>query len=187
MIEHPGPALPDRELPVEKKKPSYLVGAVVGAASGVVALDLYVRINSLFLGSAAQVASAYVSGDMPTVQALLMTGAAVGAIAGVVRTAVDRRWGAQKNTITKVGVDTAAGFVAAPMITIGKCIVFPMAAELWNELHPIVQTLACSAAGGLSATALAPVGIAAATAARLANQYLEIRLGDNQGSNAARN
>jgi hypothetical protein len=43
-----------------------------------------------------------ISGDVSTDQALLMTGAAVGAIAGVIRTAVDRRWGVQKDTITKV-------------------------------------------------------------------------------------
>jgi hypothetical protein len=162
---------PNRELAVVGQKPSYLVGVAAGAAAGAVALDLYVRINPLFLGSAAQVATAYISGDIPTVQTLLMTGAAVGAIAGVIRTAVDRRWGVQKDTITKVAIDTATGFSAAPMATIAKCMVFPIASELWNKLPFIAQTLTCSAIGGLTATVIAPVGIAASTAARLANQY----------------
>ena len=160
---------PNRELAVAQRS-SYLVGAAAGAVAGAVALNLYVR----SVGFAAEVASACISGDVTTIESLLMTGATIGAIAGVIRTAVDRRWDAQKNTITKVAIDTATGFVAAPMATIGKCMVsplFPQAPELWKEHSHTAQKLICSAIGGLTVTVIAPVGIVASTAARLANQY----------------
>jgi hypothetical protein len=57
------------------------------------------------------------------------------------------------------------------MATVAKCMIFPMASELWKQLPFIAQTLTCSAIGGLTATVIAPVGIAVSSAARLANQY----------------
>lgn len=155
-----------------QKKPSYLVGAVAGAAAGAIAMDLYTRINPLFFGTAAELASAYIIKDVPTVQNLLLMGGIVGGVAGVVRTAVDRHFGIKQEKKSNIILDISSGVIAAPLPAIGKCMFFPAFAGFWKDIPFIFHALTCSAVGGLSAMALTPVSIAASTAARLANQHL---------------
>lgn len=158
---------PKKELTVAGHNSPYLIGAVAGATAGAIAFDLYARLDPLSFGFAAQVASAYIW----NAEIMPLTGAAVGAIAGVIRTAVDRRWGVQTETIANLAIDTTTGFIAAPIVTLGKCIVFPIASDFCKELPLITRTLTCSAIGGATAIVLGPVAIAASTAARLTNQY----------------
>lgn len=155
-----------------QNKPSYLVGMSAGAAAGAVAMVAYTKINPLWFGTFAELAVMYMmeshkTEELPNNTTLLVAGAIVGAGAGAVRTAVDRRFGQNNNGTTLK--DIGAGIVAAPLPILTKCMLFPVF-EVWKVLPIIFQTLTCSAVGGMSAVALTPVSIAASIAARIANQ-----------------
>ncbi len=160
----------------EAQKYSYAIAAAAGAVAGAVALKAYIWLNPFYLGNVSEFGSAYVAGTLeagqaPTTETHLLTGALVGAVAGILRTAGDRYFGVQRESLQKYFGDAVTGSVAAPIVVVGKCILAPALSEVWNEIPGVVHTLTCAAAGGLSGAVVAPVGIAAAYAARYANEY----------------
>ncbi len=162
-----------RSIPSVEQRGSYLIGAVAGATAGALALSLYAKID--FPGNFSGEATNFIIiptdkfFSLPEQTTLLKVGAAIGAIAGVIRTAADRLWGKREDTITNTKGAIIAGFAAAPVVAFGTCMasVFPV----HKGVELIAGALGCSGIATPIAIVMAPVGIVASAAARLANRY----------------
>lgn len=138
--------------------PSYLIGAHAGITA--VGIGMHVGLAISYLWES--------SNDSHIT--CILTGTAIGGLAGVVRTAVERYFGPQSNRLLRVALDVMTGGVPPLLFTV-KCLAFPPFD--WAGVPGLIYLANCSAIGGSSGVVFVPIAIAGAIASRIANAELE--------------
>ncbi len=165
----------------EAQSYSYAVAACSGAVAGAIMLNLCIWLNpQLLLKSVYHFNSPFFAENPEadaTTQTHLATGAFVGAVVGLVRTALDRS--SRGHRVFPPAIDWTVGMLAGPLAAMGRCFIAPVLTKTWQEIPGIAQTLACAVSEGIpkdflpsdETIGLFLTGITAALAAKYANEY----------------
>lgn len=130
----------------ERIQPSYLMGALVGATAAAALMRVTLAANPFLFGTIIKEAVSELFQTEASHLGTMATGAAIGAASGLIRTAIDRRYGhlqEQLPTSIVLGVAYAALFshiggvpraVLTPFAIVGELVVKGMNA---NRIQPI--------------------------------------------------